>query len=180
MKKMLCLVLALVMALSLAIPAMADNGITNGSEGTTTTVTYTPAGETTDPEDPTKPGTGETVQETWTVSVPASVEVGDTGTVSVSGNLRTGSKLTVAIDSSNVFEGTKKVAMKNGEATKYLSLTFADLVVNGSNAAAVSGSGTVIVGNWGEEGYDAAPVFGTWTGTITYTATLNSVTDSND
>lgn len=154
MKKMLCLALALVMALSLAIPAMA--AVTNNSGGTTTAVTY----------DASNPGEGgSATQENWIVTVPATMAPGGSSNVSTEGNWSATRKLVVSID------GEKKVAMVCGTDSIDLAITFAGISRAGSNTAAMAKEDVAIsIADW-----LTAPLFGTWTGTINYTAAMQNV-----
>lgn len=161
MKKMLCLALALVMALSLAIPAMA--AVTNNSGGTTT-VTY----------DASNPGEGgSATQENWTVTVPATMAPGGSGNVTVEGQWGASKKLVVGIEND-----ATTVTLSSGDETKALAITFDGISVTGSNGAAITASTAgatkqISVANWGTS--NPAPLFGTWSGTITYTAELKNV-----
>lgn len=156
MKKMLCLALALVMALSLAIPAMAV--VTNGSSDSTTTVTFdaSTGGE----------GGGAVQTENWTVTVPATMAPGGSSVVSTEGNWSAARKLVVSID------GNKKVTMTCGSDSIDLAITFDGISRSGSNTAAMSKEDeTISIANW-----TTTPLFGTWTGTITYSAAMQDVT----
>lgn len=155
MKKMLCLALALVMALSLAIPAMA--AVTNGSSGSTTTVTFdaSTGGE----------GGGAVQAENWTVTVPATMAPGGSDVVSTEGNWSATRMLVVGIS------GEKKVTMTCGSDSIDLTITFGGISRSGSNIAAMSKSNeNISIANW-----TTAPLFGTWTGTITYSAAMQNV-----
>lgn len=183
MKKMLCLALALVMALSLAIPAMAENNktVSNGGTGSTTTaVTYNAddpdqSGDV-DPDDP-APTPGEKT-ETWTVTVPAQTTPGATaGTVSVAGQWRASSTLKVDLVNANKDGDSKIVKMYEYGVTsdifKTLEITFTGINKEGSDVAESTASTTIAVADW-DATTNPAPLFGVWTGTITYSVTLTS------
>lgn len=149
MKRMLCMVLALAVALSLTIPAFAANSVNQSSDPQTATTTVTYAA---------------TTSETWTVSVPATLNPGGSGDVTANGQWPLNKKLTVTTDNS--------VTMKNtGSPDKTLAVTFNTFELLGSNVVSVSKEQPITVGNWSEGN---APLFGTWTGTITYTVALGA------
>lgn len=151
MKKMLCMILALVMALSLTVPSLAATTETKGSGSTlSTTVTYAAADT-----------------ETWTVTVPESLTAdGAAGDVSVTGTWNSKKNLVVyAADTvemtSATYTGEKYTATITMTGDKVSS---GNLVIAGSNAGQSSGSATIKATFNGTK-----PLFGSdWTGTITY------------
>ena len=174
MKKMLCMVLALVMALSLTVPAIAATTETKGNgDDLSTKVTYN-ASET--PSVDTN-GDGEINEEdiiteaTWTVTVPESVTVGDpqdADKVSVSGFWMANTKIVVTVPAKTIY-----MADGNGN-TVNATVTFADLEVVGNNTVKSEGSNPISVA-W----ETSAPAFGTWTGYIEYSVSYTSALVDN-
>ena len=113
--KFVSLLLAMVMAASLAVPAFAETH--------STAVTYT--------------GTG---VESYTVTVPATLAPGESGDVSVSGTWATNRKLTVTAPSTVTL--TNSI---NSSDTKTLAVTFDGIAKTGDNTVAVSDTKTLSV-----------------------------------
>lgn len=113
--KFVSLLLAMVMAASLAVPAFAETH--------STTVTYT--------------GTG---VESYTVTVPATLAPGESGDVSVEGTWATNRKLTVTAPSTVTL--TNSI---NSSDTKTLAVTFDGIAKTGDNTVAVSDTKTISV-----------------------------------
>ena len=129
MKKFASLLLAMVMAASLAVPAFAETQ--------STTVTYT--------------GTG---AESYTVTVPATLAPGGSGEVKAQGTWASNRKLTVTAPSSvtltnSIDSGTKTLAVtfagiaKTGDNTVAVSDTKTISVAEISNALFGTWSGTI-------------------------------------
>ena len=129
LKKFASLLLAMVMAASLAVPAFAETQ--------STTVTYT--------------GTG---AESYTVTVPATLAPGGSGEVKVQGTWASNRKLTVTAPSSvtlmnSIDSGTKTLAVtfagiaKTGDNTVAVSDTKTISVAEISNALFGTWSGTI-------------------------------------
>ena len=129
LKKFASLLLAMVMAASLAVPAFAETH--------STTVTYT--------------GTG---AESYTVTVPATLAPGDSGEVKVQGTGASNRKLSVSAPSSvtltnSIDSGTKTLAVtfagiaKTGDNTVAVSDTKTISVAEISNALFGTWSGTI-------------------------------------
>ena len=129
LKKFVSLLLAMVMAASLAVPAFAETH--------STTVTYT--------------GTG---AESYTVTVPATLAPGGSGEVKVQGTWASNRKLTVTAPSSvtltnSIDSGTKTLAVtfagiaKTGDNTVAVSDTKTISVAEISNALFGTWSGTI-------------------------------------
>ena len=137
LKKFASLLLAMVMAASLAVPAFAETH--------STTVTYT--------------GTG---AESYTVTVPATLAPGGSGEVKVQGTWASNRKLTVTAPSS--------VTLTNSidSGTKTLAVTFAGIAKTGDNTVAVSDTKTISVAEISNA------LFGTWSGTISYTVSMGN------
>ena len=113
--KFVSLLLAMVMAASLAVPAFAETH--------STTVTYT--------------GTG---VESYTVTVPATLAPGESGDVSVEGTWATNRKLTVTAPSTVTL--TNSI---NSSDTKTLAVTFDGIEVTGDNTVGISETKTITV-----------------------------------
>ena len=113
--KFVSLLLAMVMAASLAVPAFAETH--------STAVTYT--------------GTG---VESYTVTVPATLAPGESGDVSVSGTWATNRKLTVTAPSTVTL--TNSI---NSSDTKTLAVTFDGIAKTGDNTVGVSETKTITV-----------------------------------
>ena len=100
--------------------------------------------------------------ESYTVTVPASLTPGGSGEVKVQGTWASNRKLTVTAPSS--------VTLTNSidSGTKTLAVTFAGIAKTGDNTVAVSDTKTISVADITDA------LFGTWTGTISYTVTMGN------
>lgn len=177
MKRMLCMILTLVMALSLAVPAFAAQTSTDGNPAALdTAVTYLPGdtngnGEIDDNEvagDTDGDGDADIV-ETYTVVVPANVAVGGTGTVAVEGKWASNRQVTVV--------PATTVTLTCGADSKTLTVSMDKTAFVGSNTAAIDTTATVSVEGWADTTKNnvAEPLFGTWTGTFNYTVGISDV-----
>lgn len=153
MKKMLCMIMALVMALSLAVPAFAV--VSNGAGGDTTAVTYEASAAGT--------------SETWTLEVPATLVPGATGDVTLSGEWASTRQATVTADT----KVTMECDISND--TIDLTVTLPEFVVAGNNKTEITPvTKQVSVANW-----TSAPLFGEWTGTFSYAVAIADVPAQN-
>ena len=116
------------------------------AETHSTTVTYT--------------GTG---VESYTVTVPATLAPGESGDVSVEGTWATNRKLTVTAPSTVTL--TNSI---NSSDTKTLAVTFDGIAKTGDNTVGVSETKTITVADITDA------LFGTWTGTISYTVSMGA------
>lgn len=138
MKKFTSIVLALALVLCMSVTAFAA--------GETTTVTYTG-----------------TASESYTLTVPATMEAGDTDNVNLSGTWASNRQATVSCPSSIV------MTCDLDNSTQNLTITFPDLVVVGDNENAISEDADITVADMSNV------LFGTWTGTIEYTVEFDDV-----
>lgn len=192
MKRMLCMILALVMALSLAVPAFA--AVDNGDSGTTTKVTYEQDNSDDDfdedgdgvVDDGSAPGK---ISETWTVIVPASMAPGETAEKGVvaygywdaNRTLTVKAAKTVTLEATGytdtyaldvTMSGAAATADKGGNTsviTVTNDATNNGFTVGGSNTDNCYATANITVDNFAA---GAAPLFGTWEGNITYDVTL--------
>ena len=151
MKKVIALILALLLLSSMGTAVFAaDTQTFNGTGTTAATPQLTVSYE----------GTG---TESYTVTVPSSIDLskGRTGTVSVEGTWPSDKTLTVTCP-----DTVTMTHSYNSAANKELAVTFPGITKAGSNTAAVSASAAISV----DAITDA--LFGTWTGTITFTVAL--------
>ena len=104
--------------------------------------------------------------EAYTVTVPAKMNPNQTvtGGVSAEGTLPATKKLVVTASDS--------VVLTCGNNSKTLTITGGDLVMNGSNIEAVSAAVDIAVSDFA---VGDAPLFGEWSGTITYTAAIENI-----
>lgn len=104
-------------------------------------------------------GTG---TESYTVTVPASLAPGGSGEVKVEGTWASNRKLSVSAPSS--------VTLTNSidGGTKTLAVTFAGIAKTGDNTVAVSDTKTISVADISNA------LFGTWSGTISYTVSMGA------
>jgi hypothetical protein len=103
----------------------------------------------------------ENAEEAWTVTVPAAMEPGDTAAVSATGTFDSTRKLVV--------DAADTVTLLNsitGADAKVLAVTFAGIELAGSNTEAVDATADISVADIEDA------LFGTWYGTLTYTAEL--------
>lgn len=156
MKKILCLIMAIVMCMSVCAYAANE---TSGS----TTVEYTGSREPSGGGGEGGGDSSETVGEYYEVTVPALMNPGDTKTVSVTGYWAANRKLTVTSDT--------KVTMTNisDESTRDLNVAFDAISERGSNTTQMNCSSDISV----QEMNDV--IFGTWRGTITYSISVSDV-----
>lgn len=154
MKRILCLIMALIMCMSVCAYAANETS-------SSTLVEYTGSRE------PSGGGDGgdssETVGEYYEITVPALMNPGDSKTISVTGYWAANRKLTVSADT--------KVTMTNikDESTRDLNVTFNSISERGSNTTQMNLSSDISV----QEMNDV--IFGTWRGTITYTISVTDV-----
>lgn len=156
MKKMLSLVLASVMALSLCVSAFAANTYDGSGENASTEVKYSA-----------------TVSESYTVTVPATLAPGGKGDVTAVGNWASNRKLNVAPDAT--------VTIKNGlneSETRVLAISGGVIALAGDNTQAITADTTgakveVSVANFDDQ--VKTPLFGTWSGTFNYTIGMADV-----
>ena len=132
-------------SLFLAMVMAASLAVPAFAETQSTTVTYT--------------GTG---AESYTVTVPATLAPGGSGEVKVQGTWASNRKLTVTAPSS--------VTLTNSidSGTKTLAVTFAGIAKTGDNTVAVSDTKTISVAEISNA------LFGTWSGTISYTVSMGN------
>ena len=155
MKKMLCMILALVMALSLTVPAVAETTMTKGEENNlSTAVTYDTGNE-----------------ETWTVTVPEAVAVdGEAKAVKAEGYWAQNMQLEVSVTNTSIL-------LYYGEMKASATVTFGTAgkwVLQGSTVEKTSGTENLSV-KWA----NSVPVVGTWSGTITYNVVLTDYVTNN-
>lgn len=145
MKKLMSVVLALMLVCSLCVPAFAAGFEPVAPSENTTAVSYT--------------GTG---TESYTVSVPASLVPGGSGNVKVQGTWASNRKVSVSAPSS--------VTLTNSidGSTKTLAVTFAGIEKTGDNTVAVSDTKSISVADISDA------LFGTWSGTISYTVSMGN------
>ena len=141
---MTSVLLALMMVCGMSISAFAADS---------TLVTYT--GSKTDAE------TG-THSEEYSVTVPAILNPSDSGIVTATGSWPSNRKLTVTAP-----ENVTLTCDIDG-STKVLDVVFADIAKAGSNTNEISVQESISIGEI------ADAVFGTWTGTITYTIKMSA------
>lgn len=156
MKKMLSLVLASVMALSLCVSAFAANTYNGSGENASTEVTYSGS-----------------VTESYTVTVPATLAPGASGDVTAVGNWASNRKLNVQPDATVTIRNSL-----NAAETRVLDITGGVIDLAGDNTQAITadtvGAKTqVSVANFSDQ--VKTPLFGTWSGTFNYTIGMADV-----
>ena len=147
MKKMLSMALALVMVSGLSIPAFAaaaTPGHGSGSPSYSTTVEYV----------------GQATEE-YIVTVPAQLAPAGSDDVVATGTWNAAKTLTVTAPTS--------VTLTYGEQSKDLAVTFEGISQVGSNTESINVTKSISVADFAA---GQAPLFGTWTGTITYSVGL--------
>lgn len=168
MKKILSLALAGVMMFSALPVAYATTTYENPTEDTEmgTAVAYNA-----DTVDADGDGNPDNV-EAYTITVPAQLAPGGSGNVVVAGTWNSARKLVVSAPTTVTLEND--IDTSN---TKTLNVTFEGYDLAGSNTAAMSGSKAIVVEDWGDEAQNnvTAPLFGNWTGIITYEAGIVNV-----
>ena len=157
MKKVLCLILAMVMCIGICAQAANETS-------SSTQVEYIGSRE------PSGGGSGggeggdssETVGEYYEITVPALMNPGETDEVSVEGFWAANRKLTVTTDN--------KVTMTNSKdgSTRDLTVTFDGISESGSNTDEMFASAEISVQDMNDV------IFGSWTGTITYSIAVSN------
>lgn len=107
--------------------------------------------------------TGTGVEE-YQVTVPATLAPGGSGTVKANGTWDTTRKLSVSAPSTVTL-----TCDIDSNDTKSLAVTFAGIALAGDNTVAVSDSKSISVANISDA------LFGTWSGTITYTVAMSDI-----
>ena len=159
MKKVLCLILAMVMCIGICAQAANETS-------SSTQVEYIGSREPSGGGEGGEGGEGgdssETVGEYYEIMVPALMNPGDTDEVFVEGFWAANRKLTVTADN--------KVTMTNAKdgSTRDLAVTFDGISETGSNTSENSASAEVSVQNMNDV------IFGSWTGTFTYTISVTN------
>ena len=154
MKKILCLIMAIVMCFGICAQAANETS-------SSTQVEYIGSRE------PSGGGEGgdssETVGEYYEITVPALMNPGDTDEVLVDGFWAANRKLTVTTDN--------KVTMTNSKdgSTRDLTVTFDGISKTGSNSTINSVSSEISIQDMNDV------IFGSWTGTITYSIAVSNV-----
>lgn len=166
MKKMLCMILALAMALSLAVPAMAAT-YSQGT-GAQTQATYSAQGI----DDPDDGEDGVLKDKFYYVEVPATLTVGgNSGNVKAWGLWKTSETLTVAVANANNIVALSET---DGTGTCNATVTFEGISVAGlttTNTTSTNPAATKTISVAFAAG-QTAPASGSWTGTINYTVAL--------
>lgn len=151
-KKVLSSLLALTMLGAMALPTFADEPPAPGGNWQQgTQVTYTG-----------------TAQETYTVTVPATMAPGSTENVKAEGTWASNRKLTVSADESVTLTNSINEANK-----KTLDVTFDGIDEVGDNTKAIEVTETISVA----EIQNA--LFGTWSGLINYSVAMNDNADAS-
>lgn len=185
MKKMICLMLALMMALTLAVPAFAS--------GYSTRVDYDPSqangGDTNgdgtmDDEDDQYP----TISERYFLEVPAKVAPGSNGTVKAYGYLSTSRKATVTAEktvtltASGISETYSLAVTMNGakadtdEGGKLSANVVTSLSAqNGFQVVGINDGNCYATAKVSVANFQTAPLLGVWSGTFDYTVSLADV-----
>ena len=159
MKKVLCLILAMVMCFGICAQAANETS-------SSTQVEYIGSRE---PSGGGEGGGGEggdsseTVGEYYEITVPALMNPGETDEVLVEGFWAANRKLTVATDN--------KVTMTNSKdgSTRDLTVSFDGISETGSNTTENSVSSEISIQDMNDV------IFGSWTGTITYSIAVSNV-----
>ena len=159
MKKVLCLILAMVMCFGICAQAANETS-------SSTQVEYIGSRE---PSGGGEGGGGEggdsseTVGEYYEITVPALMNPGETDEVLVEGFWAANRKLTVTTDT--------KVTMTNSKdgSTRDLTVTFDGISETGSNTTENSVSSEISIQDMNDV------IFGSWTGTITYSIAVSNV-----
>lgn len=192
MKRMLCLALTLVMALSLAIPAFAAGDTNPYGDGTDVTYTHTTKDKDGDGEE--ELPAPAPITETFTLIVPAAMVPGQTDeevtaygywaadraleveadtTVTLTSDSITGSyDLAVTMDSAAATEDKAgKISTTDGAnpITVTVGTPANGFTVDGSNIDNCYATAKIDVGNFAD---GKVPLIGEWKGTITYRASI--------
>ena len=151
MKKVICMLMALIMCMSICAYAANETS-------SSTHVEYIGSREPSGDGD-----SSETVGEYYEITVPALMNPGDTDEVSVDGYWAANRKLTVTTDS--------KVTMTNSDdrSTRDLGVEFDSISESGSNIEQMHCTTDISV-----QAMDDV-IFGLWSGTITYTISVSDV-----
>lgn len=146
------LCLTLVMVCSLSVPAFAANDIDYDTDETNPTSASTVVSYT---------GTS---TEEYFITVPAALAPGGSGNVTVNGTWASNRKVTVSCDSNVILKSSIK-----STDTKTLAVTFAGISLVGSNTTSVSETKPVSVAEISDV------LFGSWSGTFSYTIGISNV-----
>lgn len=150
MKKLVSLLLVMSVILSMSVVAFADENTDDYTNGTA--VIY---GD--DDDEIAEMGT-----QAYEITVPALMSPGESGTVAVTGTWASVSTLTVSASE------TVEMQCNLSDNSKTLAVTFAGIESAGSDIEEMSLTAGITVADWSEA--VTAPLFGEWSGTITYTA----------
>lgn len=156
MKKILSLALAGVMMFASLPVAYATTDVENGTQ-----VSYVGSQTSVDDEG------NESYTEAYTVTVPAKMAPGATAYVKAEGTWNSARKLVVSADTSVVLKNSI-----NAADTKELAVTFATINLVGDNNVAVANYDADNAGEAISVANIENALFGTWSGTITYEASI--------
>lgn len=187
MKKMLCLMLALMMALTLAVPAFASSPSTRVEYDTT----QANGGGDTNGDGKTDDGDGQydTISERYFLEVPVKVAPGGNGTVEAFGYWATSRVLTVTaaktvtLTASGISETYPlAVTLNNAAATADRGGSVSANVVaalptaqNGFTIVGINDGNCYATAKVNVANFQTAPLLGVWSGTFNYTVTLADV-----
>ena len=159
MKKVLCLILAMVMCFGICAQAANE---TSSSTQVEYIGSREPSGGGGGGEGGEGGDSSETVGEYYEITVPALMNPGETDEVLVEGFWAANRKLTVTTDT--------KVTMTNSKdgSTRDLTVTFDGISETGSNTSENSASAEISVQDMNDV------IFGSWTGTITYAISVSN------
>lgn len=159
MKKVLCLILAMVMCFGICAQAANE---TSSSTQVEYIGSREPSGGGGGGEGGEGGDSSETVGEYYEITVPALMNPGETDEVFVEGFWAANRKLTVTADN--------KVTMTNAKdgSTRDLTVTFDGISETGSNTTENSVSSEISIQDMNDV------IFGSWTGTITYAISVSN------
>ena len=159
MKKVLCLILAMVMCFGICAQAANE---TSSSTQVEYIGSREPSGGGGGGEGGEGGDSSETVGEYYEITVPALMNPGETDEVFVEGFWAANRKLTVTTDN--------KVTMTNSKdgSTRDLTVTFDGISETGSNTTENSVSSEISIQDMNDV------IFGSWTGTFTYTISVTN------
>ncbi|MDE5995080.1 MAG: hypothetical protein K2G60_06170 [Oscillospiraceae bacterium] len=179
MKKIISIILAIVMMMAIAIPTFAAEKTLDQDHTSNTATAYYQAGKVVD-DNNTEDPTDDTVQGTWSVTIPTYINVAKKDSVPTEYSVVAkdvlipyDTNLTVAVDYDALELSGNTLAYKMQADPQSSNGTLADITTGATILTAAAGNPTAVTTSQIGAVLTAKPVYsGIWTDTVTFTVTV--------